>query len=134
MPTMPFAPEVQRMLELSLREALEVNHDYVGTEHLLLGLVRERDNGAVQVLSDLGVEPQWIRQRVVELAAPSIAEAQGGEVPKPFSAGRSDRTLRSHVESKRQVALNAERRPFGAVLRGLIRPSRRSPGTRDPSG
>jgi len=53
----PFTPRAKKVLELSLREALQLGHSYIGTEHMLLGLVREGDGVAAQVLSDLG--PIW---------------------------------------------------------------------------
>jgi ATP-dependent Clp protease ATP-binding subunit ClpA len=54
-------------LELSLREALQLGHNYIGTEHMLLGLVRESNDEAVQILSGLGVDPAQLRDRVLEL-------------------------------------------------------------------
>jgi ATP-dependent Clp protease ATP-binding subunit ClpC len=63
----PFTPRAKKVLELSLREALQLGHNYIGTEHMLLGLVRESNDEAVQILSGLGVDPAPLRDRVLEL-------------------------------------------------------------------
>ena len=64
----PFTPGAKKALELSLREALNLRHDAIGTEHIVLGLVRERDAGAVRALRGLGVEADVgdLRRRIVE--------------------------------------------------------------------
>jgi ATP-dependent Clp protease ATP-binding subunit ClpC len=61
-----FTPRVKKVLEFSLREALQLGHSYVGTEHLLLGLVREGNGVAAGILDDLGVELTQVRARVIE--------------------------------------------------------------------
>jgi ATP-dependent Clp protease ATP-binding subunit ClpC len=63
----PFTPRSKKVLELALREALQLNHSYIGTEHILLGLVREGNGVATTVLVDLGVELGWVRQAVNSL-------------------------------------------------------------------
>jgi ATP-dependent Clp protease ATP-binding subunit ClpC len=63
----PFTPRAKRVLELSLREALQLGHNYIGTEHMLLGLVREGEGVGAQVLVSLGVNLPRVRQQVVEL-------------------------------------------------------------------
>ena len=63
----PFTDRAKKVLEFSLREALQLGHSYIGTEHLLLGLVREGDSVAVQVLSDLGVEMSQLRALVFQM-------------------------------------------------------------------
>ena len=57
----PFTPAAKKTLELSLREALSLGHNHVGTEHLLLGLLREREGVAVEVLRELGVDGEALR-------------------------------------------------------------------------
>ncbi len=57
----PFTPRAKKVLELSLREALALQHDYIGTEHILLGLVRESSGLAARVLRDLGADPGRVR-------------------------------------------------------------------------
>ncbi len=63
----PFTPRAKKVLELSLREALQLGHNYIGTEHILLGLVREGDGVAAQVLQSLGADLLRVRQQVIEL-------------------------------------------------------------------
>ena len=63
----PFTPRAKKVLELSLREALELGTDYIGTEHILLGLIREREGVAAQVLVDLGAGLDQTREKVLEL-------------------------------------------------------------------
>jgi hypothetical protein len=62
----PVTPRAKKVLELSLREALQLGHNYIGTEHMLLGLVREGEGVAVQVLLDLGADLQRVRQEVIQ--------------------------------------------------------------------
>ena len=63
----PFTPRAKKVLELSLREALQLGHTYIGTEHILLGLIREGDGVAAQVLVGLGVDLNRARQQVIQL-------------------------------------------------------------------
>jgi ATP-dependent Clp protease ATP-binding subunit ClpC len=62
-----FTPQAKKVLELSLREALQLGHDYIGTEHILLGLIREGDGVAAQVLVNLGSDLNRARQQVIQL-------------------------------------------------------------------
>ena len=63
----PFTPRAKKVLELSLREAQQLGHDYIGTEHILLGLIREGDGVAAQVLVNLGSDLNRARQQVIQL-------------------------------------------------------------------
>src|SRR6202165_1999203 len=63
----PFTPRAKKVLELSLREALQLGHNYIGTEHILLGLIREGDGVAAQVLVSLGADLGRVRQQVIQL-------------------------------------------------------------------
>jgi Clp amino terminal domain, pathogenicity island component len=90
----PFTPRAKKVLELSLREALQLGHNYIGTEHILLGLVREGDGVAAEVLGSLGVELETLRERILELlsgpAAPSTEGIGGGllaPMGPPFERG-----------------------------------------------
>ena len=60
----PFTPRAKKVLELALREALALSHNYIGTEHVLLGLVRESEGVAVRVLRDFGTTPEQVREEV----------------------------------------------------------------------
>jgi len=63
----PFTPRAKKVLELSLREALQLGHSYIGTEHILLGLIREGEGVAAQVLVKLGADLNRVRQQVIQL-------------------------------------------------------------------
>jgi ATP-dependent Clp protease ATP-binding subunit ClpC len=76
----PFTPRAKKVLELSLREALQLGHNYIGTEHILLGLIREGEGVAAQVLVKLGADLNSVRQQVIQL----LAGYQGKE---PVAAG-----------------------------------------------
>ena len=73
----PFTPRAKKVLELSLREALQLGHNYIGTEHILLGLIREGEGVAAQVLVKLGADLSRVRQQVIQLLS-GYAGAQGG--------------------------------------------------------
>jgi ATP-dependent Clp protease ATP-binding subunit ClpC len=80
----PFTPRAKKVLELSLREALQLGHNYIGTEHILLGLIREGEGVAAQVLTKLGADLDRVRNQVVQLltgAAGTKEVAQSGEAP-----------------------------------------------------
>src|SRR5687768_17124070 len=63
----PFTPRAKKVLELSFREALQLGHDYIGTEHILLGLIREGEGVAAQVLQQVGADLNRVRQTVIQL-------------------------------------------------------------------
>ena len=63
----PFTPRAKKVLELSLREAMQLGHNYIGTEHILLGLIREGEGVAAQVLVGLGADLNRVRQTVIQL-------------------------------------------------------------------
>ncbi len=73
----PFTPRAKKVLELSLREALQLGHSYIGTEHILLGLMREGDGVGAQVLRGLGVDMNRARQQIIHLTH----DRQEGELP-----------------------------------------------------
>ncbi|NLE78504.1 MAG: AAA family ATPase, partial [Rhodococcus sp.] len=78
----PFTPRAKKVLELSLREALQLGHNYIGTEHILLGLIREGEGVAAQVLVKLGADLNRVRQQVIQL----LSGYQGKE---PAESGTS---------------------------------------------
>ena len=76
----PFTPRAKKVLELSLREALQLGHNYIGTEHILLGLIREGEGVAAQVLQKLGADLNRVRQQVIQLLSGYAGEGgPGGE-------------------------------------------------------
>ena len=83
----PFTPRAKKVLELSLRESLQLGHTYIGTEHILLGLIREGDGVAAQVLVRLGADLNRVRQQVIELL-------HGHQAEEPASAASAERELR----------------------------------------
>jgi hypothetical protein len=78
-----FTPRSKKVLGLSLREARQLGHEYIGTEHLLLGLIREGEGVAVQILQSIGVPPSRIRQQVVSLLNGSEPAASEPAIPLP---------------------------------------------------
>ncbi|MPY79185.1 MAG: AAA family ATPase, partial [Actinophytocola sp.] len=80
----PFTPRAKKVLELSLREALQLGHNYIGTEHILLGLIREGEGVAAQVLVKLGADLNRVRQQVLQL----LSGYQGKEPQEAGSGGR----------------------------------------------
>ena len=83
----PFTPRAKKVLELSLREALQLGHNYIGTEHMLLGLVREGEGVAAQVLVSLGADLPRVRQQVIQLL--SGYQSPGGKEGAAAGAGPS---------------------------------------------
>ncbi|WP_297850852.1 ATP-dependent Clp protease ATP-binding subunit [uncultured Corynebacterium sp.] len=92
----PFTPRAKKVLELALREGLQMGHKYIGTEFLLLGLIREGEGVAAQVLIKLGADLPRVRQQVIQLLSgyeggdgqnPEVAEGQGGNGPSLAGAG-----------------------------------------------
>ncbi|MFN9069600.1 MAG: ATP-dependent Clp protease ATP-binding subunit [Cyanobacteriota bacterium] len=74
----PFTPRAKRVLELSLEEARQLGHNYIGTEHLLLGLIREGEGVAARVLENLGVDLAKVRTQVIRMLGETAEVAAGG--------------------------------------------------------
>ncbi|HUQ63715.1 MAG TPA: Clp protease N-terminal domain-containing protein [Acidimicrobiales bacterium] len=74
----PFTPRAKKVLELSLREALQFGHNYIGTEHILLGLVREGEGVGARVLVELGADLASVREKVVSLLGDPVKTEPGG--------------------------------------------------------
>jgi len=89
----PFTPRAKKVLELSLREALQLGHNYIGTEHILLGLIREGEGVAAQVLVKLGADLNRVRQQVLQL----LSGYQGKEPAEGTSSGRGEGTPSSSL-------------------------------------
>jgi hypothetical protein len=79
----PFTPRAKKVLELSLREAIGLKHNYIGTEHILLGLIREGEGVGAQVLEKLGADLSRVRDRVLQLL--SGYEPGPGDIPSPVT-------------------------------------------------
>jgi len=79
----PFTPRAKKVLELSLREALQLGHNYIGTEHILLGIVNEGEGVAVQVLTKLGAHLDGVRGATLELLGAYSESAERPSVAQP---------------------------------------------------
>jgi ATP-dependent Clp protease ATP-binding subunit ClpA len=77
----PFTPRAKKVLELSLRESQQLGHEYIGTEHILLGLIREGEGVAAQVLIKLGADLNRVRQQVLQLVGGGAREEAGENEP-----------------------------------------------------
>jgi len=82
----PFTPRAKKVLELSLREALQLGHNYIGTEHILLGLLREGEGVATQVLVKLGADLGRVRQQVIQMLS-GYQGPTGGKQDAPAASG-----------------------------------------------
>jgi ATP-dependent Clp protease ATP-binding subunit ClpC len=81
----PFTKRAKKVLELSLRESMQLGHNYIGTEHILLGLIREGDGVAARVLVKLGADLNRVRQQVIQLIYGSAGEGEAGVQALTFS-------------------------------------------------
>src|SRR6187402_2635224 len=88
----PFTPRAKKVLELSLREALQLGHNYIGTEHILLGLIREGEGVAAQVLVKLGADLSRVRQQVIQLLSGYSGSGQQGEKAGATAGGSGEQT------------------------------------------
>ncbi|SDQ95816.1 ATP-dependent Clp protease ATP-binding subunit [Actinopolyspora saharensis] len=106
----PFTPRAKKVLELSLREALQLGHNYIGTEHILLGLIREGEGVAAQVLVKLGADLNRVRQQVLQLLSgyqgKEPAEAGGRSEGTPSSSLVLDQFGRNLTQSARESNLD----------------------------
>ena len=93
----PFTPRAKNVLQLSLREAIALGHGYIGTEHILLGLVREGEGVAIRVLNGLGADPNRVRQQVIQLVSARRVQEQPGT---GRGTGRGKRKLLSELRGR----------------------------------
>ena len=89
----PFTPRAKKVLELALREALSLGHNYIGTEHILLGLARENEGVAARILRESGADPERLRDETIRRLSQSAASetAPGTSFPAPEPVRRRDR-------------------------------------------
>src|SRR5579872_5769167 len=135
----PFTPRAKKVLELSLREALQLGHNYIGTEHILLGLIREGEGVAAQVLVKLGADLNRVRQQVIQLlsgysqgkeAATAGAPAEGTpatslvldqfgrNLTQAAREGKLDPVINREKESERVMQVLSRRTKNNPVLIG----------------
>ena len=91
----PFTPRAKKVLELSLREALQLGHNYIGTEHILLGLIREGEGVAAQVLVKSGADLSRVRQQVIQVLSGYTGSAVAVRRETPFRTIKSTTEVRS---------------------------------------
>lgn len=115
----PFTPRAKKVLELSLREALQLGHNYIGTEHILLGLIREGEGVAAQVLVQLGADLNRVRQTVIQL----LSGYQGSGDPE----GKEPAGVSSTGGSQGQQAGSVVLDQFGRNLTAAARESQLDP-------
>jgi hypothetical protein len=118
----PFTPRAKSVLELSLREALQLSHDYIGTEHILLGVLREGEGVAAQVLVKMGADLGLVRLRVIHMLSglwsPGDDVLPVGDEPSLWELrSRVDRVLRRLDSLEAQFR---DLRPELAALRDLL--------------
>jgi ATP-dependent Clp protease ATP-binding subunit ClpA len=121
----PFTPRAKKALELALREALSLGHDYIGTEHILLGLVRENEGVAARILLEFDAGPERIRREVLVLlggrggAAVLTIEAYEEESWLP-SLGWDEARIVFEPDAELQVPLRLERRALELLERSEV--------------
>jgi len=130
----PFTPRAKKVLELSLREALQLGHSYIGTEHLLLGLIREGEGVAAQVLTKLGADTNKVRQQVIQLLSGYQGKesvAVGGETnPQPKGSQILDQYGRNLTQAAAEGKLDpvvGREREIERVMQILSRRSKNNP-------
>src|ERR687886_140205 len=133
----PFTPRAKKVLELALREALSLGHNYIGTEHILLGLVRENEGVAARILLDFDADAEKIRNEIIRmLSAPGRRRQQGGSAPaekakssklldqfgrnltKQASEGKLDPVVGRQTEIERVMQILSRRQKNNPVLIG----------------
>jgi ATP-dependent Clp protease ATP-binding subunit ClpC len=114
---LPFTPRAKRVLELAVEEANNLNHNYIGTEHLLLGLLREHDGYAARVLMSLGVKLEDVREEVMEILGADPAAGGGGAAGKPQGEPAPGVTPSGAPSKSKTPALDAFGRDFTQLAR-----------------
>ncbi len=112
----PFTPRSKKVLELALREALQLGHNYIGTEHILLGLIREGEGVAAAVLTNLSVDLEQVQERVEESVRRGKATIALGELPY---TSRAKKVLEFAMAEARE--LNHQYVGTEHLLLGLLR-------------
>src|SRR6187551_2533030 len=107
----PFTPRAKKVLELSLREALQLGHNYIGTEHILLGLIREGEGVAAQVLGKLGADLSSVRQQVIQLLSgyenkEPVNSSGGPQEGTPAGSTVLDQFGRNYTQAAREGKLD----------------------------
>ena len=130
----PFTPRAKKVLELSLREALQLGHNYIGTEHILLGLIREGEGVAAQVLVKLGADLNRVRQQVIQLLSgyqgKEPASAGGPSAEAPSTSLVLDQFGRNYTQAAREGKLDpviGREKEIERVMQVLSRRTKNNP-------
>ncbi len=136
----PFTPRSKKVLELALREALQLGHNYIGTEHILLGLVRESEGVAARVLSNLDVDPDKVRREVVRrLGGGRGQRARGGaggeaggrgveaKRPKTRQLDQYGRNLTTYAEEDKLDPVIGRAQEIQRIMQILVRRTKNNP-------
>src|SRR5881398_3631859 len=132
----PFTPRAKKVLELSLREALQLGHNYIGTEHILLGLIREGEGVAAQVLVKLGADLSRVRQQVIQLlsgyagkeGAPAGTGSSGESAPSgSLVLDQFGRNLTTLAREKKLDPVIGRVRELERVMQVLSRRTKNNP-------
>ena len=137
----PFTPRSKKVLELALREALQLGHNYIGTEHILLGLVRESEGVAARVLSNLDVDPDKVRREVVRMLGGGRAQrGRGGEAgggrggtgaegkrPKTRQLDQYGRNLTMYAEEDKLDPVIGRSQEIARIMQILVRRTKNNP-------
>ena len=107
----PFTPRAKRVLELSLEEARQLGHNYIGTEHLLLGLIREGEGVAARVLENLGVDLAKVRTQVIRMLGETAEVGAGGSSSSGAKGSTKTPTLDEFGNNLTQLASEAKLDP-----------------------
>ena len=119
---LPQTPRAKKVIEYSMEEARNLNHNYVGTEHILLGLLREQEGVAAQVLMNLGLKLEEVREEVLNLLGHGVDSGEGGE-RSTVGAGASSGESSSKSGKSKTPALDS----FGRDLTELAKQSKLDP-------
>src|SRR4051812_17509880 len=119
---LPFTPRAKKVLELASEEATNLRHNYIGTEHLLLGLIRENEGVAAQVLMNLGLKLEEVREEVLELLGADMSNSEGSSGASGGGGAAPQGGEKSSKKSK-TPALDA----FGRDLTELAREGKLDP-------
>ncbi|MDQ3910642.1 MAG: AAA family ATPase, partial [Actinomycetota bacterium] len=132
----PFTPRSKKVLELALREALQLGHNYIGTEHILLGLVRESEGVAARVLSNLGVDPDKVRREVVRMLGGGRSQRGRGEAsgrgveakrPKTRQLDQYGRNLTTFAEEGKLDPVIGRSTEIERIMQILVRRTKNNP-------
>jgi len=131
----PFTPRAKKVLELSLREALQLGHNYIGTEHILLGLIREGEGVAAQVLVKLGADLNRVRQQVIQLLSgyqggKETVSAGGPQAEAPSTSLVLDQFGRNLTQAAREAKLDpviGREKEIERVMQVLSRRTKNNP-------